>query len=419
MGRAIGCVVVALTGLFVLIASRPAAGHAATTSANPRRMATGVRVPRRRVTKPRPRRTATAGTLPPHLPTAVLGYLGGLHMVTPAIGWLNAGPGTIFRTTNAAHTWTKVFQSSPGTSMLAWAAPTAQTAWGVVPAATADQMQVWSTTDAGVQWHAVTLVTPWPIILVHLQVAPNGTGSVIASGQEVVSMQSTQERLWRIADNAVVTTPVYTTNNGQFLGASWTSATDGWATATSAAANDTATVLFRTTDGGHQWTSVGLPLPPSVPVPTGFSHFAPNLNLSRPPTSLGPDDGYLMARLSLSSPTSAPTTYPVLYHTTNDRTWRPLWLGPAHHILTQLQWVSGRVIWAVLSPSANSTSTRIAVSTTAGRLWTVSMAPVQSATVYDLMAVSSTRAILYVLLPMQVLKTYTTTNGGRTWQASR
>ena len=47
------------------------------------------------------------------------------------------------------------------------------------------------------------------------------------------------------------------------------------------------------------------------------------------------------------------------------------------------------------------------------------MAPAQSANAYDLVAVSSTTAVLYVLLPMQVLKVYTTTNGGQTWRAIR
>lgn len=393
-------VVVALTGLLVVLAGRAPAPSATTARATSRPVA--------QTTASSPRRTVV---VPPRLPTA--SHIYGLHMVSPTIGWLNAG--ALFRTTNGARTWARVFQR-PG-AVLAWAAPTAQSAWMVLQSGPADDVQVWSTTDAGHQWYAVTLVAPWTIVGVRLHVTPSGYGTVLASGPW--GLQSGPQRLWRIENNDLVATPVDTTETGQFLVVSWMSPTEGWATTSSAQANDTATVLVRTTDGGGQWTPVRLPLPARVSPPTGFSHFMPFLSLGCAPTFVAPNDGYLAARLSVSNPTTPPTTYPVLYHSTNDRTWMPVWMGPPHHLLSYLQWVTPQVVWAILSPADNSTTTRLAVSTTGGRSWSVTMAPAQSANAYDLVAVSSTTAVLYVLLPMQVLKVYTTTNGGQTWRAIR
>lgn len=413
MRRIVRRMVVALTGLLVLLASRAPAPRATTVRLAGGRIATTPGATSRPVTRtaaPSPQKAPAAR---PRLPTAALPYIYGLHMVTPTIGWLNAG--ALFRSANGARTWTQVFQR-PG-AVLAWAAPTVQSAWVVMQSGPADEVQVWSTTDAGLQWHAVTLVAPWTIVGVRLHVTPSGDGAVLASG--LWGLQTGPQRLWRIENNEVVATPAYTTSTGQLLEASWTSRTDGWATASSAQANDTAAVLFQTMDGGDQWTPVPLPLPASVPVPTGVSHFMPFLSLGHAPTFLGHNDGYVAAQLSLSTPTTPPTTYPVLYHSTNDRTWTPVWMGPPHHLLSYFQWVTPQVAWAILSPADNSTTTRVAVSTTSGRSWSVSMAPAQSANAYDLVAVSSTEAVLYVLLPTQVLKVYATTNGGQTWRAIR
>lgn len=344
-------------------------------------------------------------------PTADLPYVYGLQMATPTTGWIEAG--ALFRTTNGAASWHQVFQR-PG-AVLAWAAPTAQRAWVVMQTGAASHLQVWATADAGTEWHAQSLAAPWPVTSVHLQVTAGGMGSLIALGPLGNGMQSGGERLWQIIGGALVTSPAYTTRSGHLLDASWVSSADGWATAASAAGNDTASVLRQTTDGGRQWTPVALPLPAGIPSPpAGSSHFLPSLALGPAPVFVEPQDGYLAAALSTAAP---PATYPVLYHTTSGAGWTVQWLGPIHHTFTQLRWVTPQVVWAVLAPGFGPSATQIGVSASGGRSWTLESAPVPSARVYDLVPVSSSEAVLFALLPSQQLAVYATANGGRTWQA--
>ncbi len=413
MAKALARVASAWAGLTMLTACAAHAPQASMARPPVPRAATAARSPAVRRAPAKPARP----TKPPGAPgvsTAALPHIYGMQMVSPTTGWINAG--ALFRTTNGAQTWTEVFQR-PG-AVLAWAAPTSESAWVVMQARSGDQVQVWSTTDAGVEWHAVTLSTPWAITEVHLQVGADGTGTVVASGQSVNSMQTTQQRLWHIVGNTVITAAMYTTNNGQFLAASWASPSDGWATASSAAINDLQAVLFQTTDGGRQWLGVPLPLPPNVPHPAPSSRLMPFLLLGHAPTFVEPGDGYVAAQLSYGTATTPPTTYPVLYQTTNDRTWTPVWMGPPHHAFTQLQWITATAAWAVLRPTANATSTWIVVSTSGGRAWSRALAPDPSDHLtYDLVAVSPTEAVLYALSSTQALTVYATTNGGQTWQA--
>lgn len=103
-----------------------------------------------------------------------------------------------------------------------------------------DPMQVWRTTDAGAQW---------PCPPRHHADPPSGRRR---RGQDRVRLGPTGKHandprvFVAIVGNTVMTTAMYTTHHRAVLAASWTSPSDGWATASSVASNDLPAVLFRT-----------------------------------------------------------------------------------------------------------------------------------------------------------------------------
>ncbi|MGC8488722.1 MAG: WD40/YVTN/BNR-like repeat-containing protein [Clostridia bacterium] len=414
-------------GIILLGASAILAGCGTMSSA---RSATS-RHPPVRAASPTPSRSAPIrpGSPSPSIATtAELPPFNTVQMITPQTGWVRttrfntagvAVGSTLWRTTDGAKTWRRVLRAS-GT-VLTWVAPTSASAWIVRQTQAGHRFQVWTTADGGAHWQVVTRSIPWSgsVVTAFLTVSAAGMASLLASGP--VGTQTGPQALWLLTDNTVAATPVYTSTNTQFSAASWATPTVGWMIASSALINDTAAVLFRSPDGGRQWTPVPLPVPARLPsAANGHPQDIPFLSLNAPPTFLTPTDGYLIASVT-DGPVQGPLiTSPVLYQTTNDETWSPVWLGAPNQSLTQLQWVDPQHAWVMLT-SDNGAQETIATSATGGRSW-VAASALPDATARptdDLLALSATAAIVYAVGPHDALQVYHTTDGGRTWQVGR
>ncbi len=378
-------------------------------------------------TQSRARRKSAEVASPRVVSTAALPDVGTLHMVTPVVGWAETATfnssgavtrSALWRTVNGTRSWVRVFQQQG--AFLAWSAPTADRAWVATSSHQDQAFRLWTTSDGGGHWQAFTPAVPWSdsIVTASLTVSATGMGSLLASGP--VGTQTGPQALWRITDNILAPTPVYSNANTAFINASWSTPGDGWMTASSALVDDRAAVLYHTTNGGQQWTPVSLPIPTSVPSPAnGHPQYVPNLFVIHPPFFVTPDDGYLVASLTDGTIAGPQVDHPVLYQTTNDQTWAPVWVGSPGSTVAQLQWVDAENGWALLIPQNNS-STRVALITTAngGHTWSSThMPPDASANpTYDLVALSPTEAIVCAVLPRGRLRVYTTTDGGHTWQ---
>lgn len=288
-----------------------------------------------------------------------------ITMMSGTTGWANSSH-HIFRTTTAARTWSRVFQSE---TILGLDAVSTRAAWALIKDGTY-HVSVIQTDDGGAHWTTHPLHAPWPVVQASVTVtrhaAEGAFGSVLLSGP--VGTQSAPESLWTIAHGQISSDPVYRTANGSFAEITWTSPTQAWAISDGGASP----VLMASHQGGSLWTPVRLPLPNWVPhqaIDNPKPQLTATLVVTQAPVfTVGA--GFLAASLYVPYTTRQNTVkthlYAVLYRTTNGTTWTPVW-HRADVTIESLDWRRSQTGWAIMTKAGSAA--QLEYTRTGGRSW--------------------------------------------------
>lgn len=253
-------------------------------------------------------------------------------MVTAEDGWAYARE-RIWSISHAGAAWDLVWRHPA--PILAFFAVSSRGAWAVSGAAAA-RVKVWHTTNGGRTWISTVVATHWQIAEAFLSVDSQGNGRILLTG--FPAPLNARADLFPVAHGRVGTVPVYTSASSGMSNIVFPSAQVGMAVDQGAAwPPDINAPLFRTTNGGAVWSTVGVPNPPHVAqstIPGGQQFF-----INPPLDFVSASTGY------------AAFTYPssVIYRTADGgAAWSPINMPPVtrgYGISTT--WLTGSTGWVL------------------------------------------------------------------------
>lgn len=282
-----------------------------------------------------------------------------VEMVNATTGWAYSSK-HVYRTVRSGHEWSRVLSTN---TIIDMDAVNNKTDW-IAEQKGPHEVGLCYTTNGGLNWRTDNITTRWPVTRASISITTSSggsVGSVLLSGP--VGAQTGPQAIWLITNSEVSSYPVYQTPNGNFTGISWTSPNHAWA-------SSGGTRLGVSQNGGRDWQAVTLPFPSFVPgkaITDPKPQLRASIVASRPPMFAGLT-GYLSATLYVPYTTSKDTVkthyYAVLYRTTNNKTWAPIWSQRSGSI-SAMDWV-GQNGWLIVEAGHTSwlqhTSTR-------GRTW--------------------------------------------------
>jgi photosystem II stability/assembly factor-like uncharacterized protein len=338
--------------------------------------------------------------------TGGLNTLFSLHMIDASTGW-SLSKQAVLRTTDGGSHWQNV--SPPHTRLTQDSIAdffSASLAWIATPRTNAATTQILHTADGGQTWQRVTIQAAFPR---QISFIDSQHGWLLVSWQqpggpaETISVLRTVDagKTWTTISNALAAStdgpPLgQLPFGGQKSGIRFLNASTGWVTGTVLAPN--LTWLYMTYDGGSTWHQQPLPMPPGI-VSARLSILSP--------TFFSPTDGILPINFVNSATDSniatavyvthdggntwqSTTPLPgafnivdfadsqhgwatdgsVLYRTSDGgQHWKQLSTSESLKHISQLDFVSDQIGWAISSPASNSSSLLKTVD--GGYTWTV------------------------------------------------